>query len=121
MRIPSAVLAALSASVLVVACGSDGSSSGSPREGGVDNGAAPSCAQVCPGIVAPHCPGGPANEADCESGCQTIRSGKCAAAYGTLYQCAGATPTYTCGSAIGVIVNGCENQSAALTSCLTSP
>jgi hypothetical protein len=61
------------------------------------------------------------DQADCMGGCQSIRSSKCASAYTTLYQCAGASPTYTCGSAIGVIVNGCESQSSALASCATSP
>lgn len=121
MRILQIALAARYVSVFMLACSSDGSSSGSPHEGGVGSGGMPTCAQVCPGVVAAHCPNGPNGEADCESGCQTIRSGKCASAYETLYQCAGATPTYACGSAIGVIVNGCERQSSALETCLTSP
>lgn len=121
MRILAMTAPALCVSALLLACGSDSTSTGSPREGGAGNGTMPPCAQVCPGVVAAHCPNGPVDEADCESGCQTIRSGKCASAYRTLYECAGATPTYTCGSAIGVIVNGCESQSSALATCLTTP
>jgi hypothetical protein len=119
MRI-SPILVVLSASTQLLACGSGNSSAATSREGGAD-GTLPLCAQVCPGVVAAHCPNGPVSESDCESGCQTIRSGKCATAYGTLYQCAGGTPTYTCGSAIGFIVNGCESQSSALSTCLTAP
>lgn len=111
---------ALSVSVLFVACGSDGSSTKSHGDGGTDNGAVPSCAEICPGVVAAHCPNGPVDQADCESGCATIQS-NCASEYANLYGCAGSKPTYKCGSAIGVIVNGCEAQSSALESCLTAP
>jgi hypothetical protein len=105
-------------SALVAACGSD-SSSGGPREGGAGNGATPTCAAVCPGILAKQCPGGPANESDCESGCQTVRS-KCESQFDALYRCAGSKPTYTCGGATSVIVNGCESLSSALSTCVTS-
>src|SRR5882672_2528484 len=111
MRVLRLTLPMLSVSMLFVGCGSDGA--GSRGDGGAGNGSIPSCAEVCPGVVAAHCPNGPVDQADCMGGCQSIRSGKCASTYQTLYECAGASPTYTCGSAIGVIVNGCENQSSA--------
>jgi hypothetical protein len=120
MRTLAMTLWALCGLSVVSGCGSD-SSSGSAGDGGTGTGPLPTCAQVCPGVVAASCPGGPADLSDCESGCTTIRTGKCASTYTALYGCAGANPTYTCGSAVGVIVNGCEDESSALATCLTTP
>jgi hypothetical protein len=101
-------------SVFFVACGSDGSSSGT------SDGTTPSCAQVCPDVLAAHCPNGPVDEADCEDGCQTLRS-QCGSQYSALFECAGAKPKFTCGSsAIGVVVSGCEDQFSALADCLAA-
>jgi hypothetical protein len=114
MRILSIALPVVFVSMLFMGCGSDGSSPGS------SSGGTPSCAEVCPGVLSAHCPAGPADEADCENGCQAIR-GKCGSQYSALYECAPSKPTYTCGSAIGVIVAGCEDKSSALSDCFTGP
>jgi hypothetical protein len=116
MRILGLVLPAVLVSSLFVACGSDGSSTRPSGEGGT----VLSCPEACPGVLAAHCPGGPRDQADCEGGCDAILS-KCESQFYGLYQCAGTNPTYKCGSAIGVIVNGCEAQSSALESCMTAP
>jgi len=86
-----------------------------PSDGGT-NGVL--CASICPSVVAAKCAHGPATEADCESGCQTIQLGTCGDEYDALYRCAGATPVYTCDGAGFVAVVGCETPQAALTACL---
>ncbi len=103
-------------------CGNSNSPGGpvSPGDGGTTTGGdnLPSCEAICPPVVAAHCSHGPATNADCVSGCQAILAGTCNAQYHTLYQCAGATPVYTCDASGLVTVVGCETSQAALSSCL---
>ena len=91
-----------------VACGSDSSGSGS---------SAPTCESVCPGVLAAQCTGGPADQNDCVSGCEFIRSGSCSAKFQALYACAGASPKYSCDANGSVVVVGCESKSHEMYSC----
>ena len=78
----------------------------------------PTCDEVCPGVLAAHCSNGPVDQADCVSGCNTVRTGPCAAQYSTLATCAGAHPAYTCDTGGNVTVTGCESHNSALLACL---
>lgn len=122
-RVASSLLFAL----VLAACGSSSSSGGgASREGGAgaatgSGGAGsgmPTCDATCPGVLAAKCSGGPVDQADCVSGCQTVRAGACAAKYEALYACGGATPAYSCTSSGQVAIVGCDAQTTALWSCL---
>jgi len=121
--LPAVVLTILS---LVVACSSDGASTGgtSPEGGARGSGGASggtvNCDSVCPAVVAAKCGGGPVDQADCVSGCQSILAGKCASKYQALYQCGGTNPKYTCDSMTRVSVSGCETAASDLYTCLAS-
>jgi hypothetical protein len=103
--------------IFTLACGSDGGSSGSP---GVDAGSTSSCADVCLGVMSAQCPSGPPTQEECVKGCETIRSGPCAAEYQALRDCAGSNPTYACTASGTVTVTGCESENTVLSSCLAS-
>lgn len=112
---------------LVVACSSDGGSSGgTSREGGASGSGggsgsgAVNCDSICPGVIRAKCSGGPASQADCVSGCQSILAGKCAAKYEALYQCGGTSPKYACDSMTRVSVSGCEGAANDLYTCLST-
>jgi hypothetical protein len=117
-------LGALAILSLVIACSSDGASTGAiAREGGAQGsggstGGTVNCDSVCPAVVAAKCTGGPVDQADCVSGCQSILAGKCASKYQALYQCGGTSPKYTCDSMTRVSVSGCETVANDLYTCL---
>lgn len=119
-------VSAFGASSLAACSGTDStpSSAGTPDgapSGEAGLGATLSCGEVCPRVVAAQCSQGPKTEADCESGCRSIRAGKCAGRYDALVTCGGATPTYTCSTSGAVTVAGCESEDAALATCLAGP
>lgn len=103
-------LLAVCALVVVAACSSSSSSSGADAQ----------CQQVCPDVVAAHCSLGPANEAECESGCGTIRSSSCAAKWDALFSCGGAKPQLSCDPNGQPTVTGCDAQAKALYACLAA-
>ena len=120
--------------LVAVGCGSDdqedgdggggaggtGSGSGATTgSGGTGNGL-PECADICVGVVAENCPGGPPTQADCVNGCEMIRMGPCADVYATLAACAGADPDLACDENGAVLVVGCETENAELTDCLAA-
>jgi hypothetical protein len=110
--------------VAAVACGSSGSGgtaggkgdAGPGAGGGGSSSTLPSCAAVCPAVVARSCPKGPVSQADCTAGCEQLR-GACADRYNALYTCGGATPKYSCDPQGYITMTGCEAQYAALTAC----
>jgi hypothetical protein len=89
--------------------GSGGSASGSML---------PSCDATCPGVLAAKCSHGPVSQADCVSGCQTVRASKCAPEYDALFQCGGAKPVYSCDPNGQVSLSGCDSAAALLYTCL---
>jgi len=97
---------------ILSACGDDSKGTGS------NGGGLPSCAEVCPPVVAANCSNGPASQADCVSGCETIRGGKCRPQYEALYHCGGANPSYSCNANGGIAVAGCDSEAAALDACI---
>jgi hypothetical protein len=106
------------------ACGDDskgGVANGTGGQGGSGAGALPPCAEVCTNVIAAQCPSGPPTQADCVSGCETIRTGKCRAQYMALFECAGSNPSYDCNSNGFVFVVGCESADSALNTCLSTP
>jgi hypothetical protein len=102
---------------LLAACGSSSSGGGSPGDGAVQTGSV-SCSQTCPGVLAANCPNGPVDQADCVSGCESIKAGPCNPRFQTLMTCAGASPRYACDSAGAVTITGCETQYTAMVTCL---
>lgn len=111
----------------VAACG--GSSGGGGGAGGSSGGGgssgfgggSPTCAQLCPKILAAHCPQGPANETSCETGCTVVSTdAACAQQYAALATCAGNNPQYACDSSGAVTVTGCQSQNDALNTCMAS-
>jgi hypothetical protein len=106
---------------IMSACGGDDSKA--PASGPSSDAAAstPSCDAVCPAVLAAHCAAGPVNQADCVSGCQSIRAGKCADKYAALLDCAGSNPTFSCTSSGMVTVAACDTLGTALYSCLAGP
>jgi hypothetical protein len=79
----------------------------------------PSCDATCPGVLGAKCMHGPVSQADCVSGCETVRASKCAAEYDALYQCGGAKPTYSCDPNGQVSLSGCDSAAAAMYTCLS--
>jgi hypothetical protein len=102
------------------ASGSGGTTgAGADGSGGASTGL-PSCAEICPGVMAAQCPNGPPTEADCVSGCNTVRMGPCADVYTVVAECAGTDPDYACDQSGAVIVTGCEAENAELSTCLAA-
>ena len=97
--------------------GSGASGSGAGATGGSGDGLA-SCSESCPDVVAAGCPGGPPTEADCVNGCEMIKSGPCADQYAALSDCAGPDPQFACSERGAVVVTGCEDLNADLSTCL---
>jgi hypothetical protein len=109
--------------LVVAACSSDGSD-GTPSDGGAttyDAATLPSCASLCPAVLAPRCSQGPVSQDDCVSGCESIRMSKCADKYIALANCGGSQPVYGCDSTGRTIIVGCESASAALYACAAGP
>ena len=104
--------------LLATACGSD--STGSPAPDSSMPGTLPSCDSLCPAVLAAKCPQGPVSQADCVSGCETIRAGKCADKYRAVYDCGGAHPVYACDAQGRTTTVGCESLMAALYECAAS-
>jgi hypothetical protein len=121
----NAILRVFGVAALVLAsCSSDDSGGTAPDGGGgttnYDAATLPSCASLCPAVLAPHCTQGPVDQNDCVSGCESIRMSKCADKYIDLANCGGAQPVYGCDSAMRTIIVGCESASAALYTCAGS-
>ena len=121
----NALLRFLGVAVLVFAsCSSDESGGTVPDSGGAtkyDASTLPSCASLCPAVLAPHCTQGPVSQDDCVSGCEFIRMSKCADKYLDLANCGGAQPVYGCDGNGQTIIVGCESASAALYACNAGP
>jgi hypothetical protein len=105
----------LAVSAGLIACGDSGSNAGDDEN---EAGTLPSCAATCPGVLAAKCSHGPVDQADCVSGCETVRASACAPEYQALYDCGGTKPSYACDATGQVTLSGCEPKSAALYSCL---
>lgn len=116
MVLRSSLLAIPLLAWLFVACGSDSSGGAGPADGASSS--VPTCAETCPGVVAAGCTNGPVDQADCVSGCESIRGSSCAGAYDTLFRCAGANPSYSCNGSGQVIVSACQTEHEALYTCL---
>jgi hypothetical protein len=102
------------AALVFASCSSDESGGGATQ---YDASTLPSCASLCPAVLAPHCTRGPVSQDDCVSGCESLRMSKCADKYIALANCGGAQPVYGCDSAGQTIIIGCESASAALYAC----
>jgi hypothetical protein len=102
-------------SIGLLACGDSGSDAGDKDD---EQGSLPSCAESCPPVLAAKCSHGPVDQADCESGCETIRASTCVPLYEAMIACAGAKPRYTCDDLGQVTPSDCEDEIAALYSCL---
>ena len=100
--------------VVLAACSSSSSSSGSGGSGGQ------TCADICPGVLAAHCSGGPTNESNCESGCASVRASACAPQYNALLSCGGSQPHFTCDASGNLAVAGCDQQGQALYACIAA-
>jgi hypothetical protein len=96
-----------------------GGSSGSGGSGGGDT--SPSCADICPALVAEQCPDGPPSQEECVTGCEEIRSGPCETEYDALFACSGLAPNYACTAQGSVTVVGCESEFDAMWTCVVSP
>jgi hypothetical protein len=111
--------------VFAAACGDDAKGGTGPApdggQAGASNGNLPPCSEVCTDVIAQQCPSGPPTQADCVSGCETIRTGKCRDQYMALFACAGTNPSYTCNAGGFVQVVGCEAADSALNTCLSTP
>jgi hypothetical protein len=108
------------AALVLASCSSNDSGGTVPDGGGAtkyDASTLPSCASLCPAVLAPHCSKGPVDQADCVSGCEFIRMSPCADTYIALADCGGTQPVYGCDSAGRTIIVGCESASAALYVC----
>lgn len=81
-------------------------------------GSAPTCAEVCPAVVAAGCKQGPPSVDSCETGCEVV-SMSCAAAFTALLACGTASPTFICDEAGNPYPKGCEAEGAALFACVT--
>jgi hypothetical protein len=103
----------LSASAGLFACGDSASDADKKSEGSL-----PSCAESCPGVLAVKCSRGPVDQADCESGCEVIRASACVPQYEAMLECGGAKPSYACDDTGQVVLSRCDDESAALYSCL---
>jgi hypothetical protein len=118
----NAILRVFGVAALVLAGCSSDEPGGTASDGGggathYDAATLPSCASLCPAVLAPHCTHGPVDQADCVSGCEFIRTSPCADKYIALADCGGAQPVYGCDSAGRTIIVGCESASAALYAC----
>jgi hypothetical protein len=87
--------------------------------GGSDDkdGGSSSCAPGCEATVAAACDSGPASQADCESDCESFRSGACAEEYSTLASC-GEGKSVTCSDQGVPVVGGCGSEQNAFVACL---
>ncbi len=116
------------AALLLLACGGGTSTGGGLGDGGGgtagstatggSGGGGPTCAAVCPSVVAAGCSKGPADQGDCVSGCEAVRSGPCAVEYAALLDCGGAQPQFACDANGSVTVVGCDGANATLNTCL---
>jgi hypothetical protein len=107
----------------IAGCGSD-SSGGKTSDGGA--GGTPSngssiCEAACPGILQAKCSGGPPSQAECVTGCDTVRTGACASLFQRFMDCGGATPKYSCNTNGNVSIVGCDSESTALWTCVMGP
>jgi hypothetical protein len=102
-------------SIGLLACGDSAGDAGDDDD---EQGSLPSCAATCPAVLAAECSNGPVDQADCESGCETIRASSCVPLYKAMIECGGAKPRYTCDDAGQVIASGCEDEIEALYRCL---
>ena len=118
------LLCVVAGSGFLSACGDDskgGAVNGTGGQAGSNGGTLPPCVDVCTKVLEAQCPSGPTSQAECVSGCETIRTGKCKSQYMALFECAGANPTYDCNAGGFVVVVGCEAVDSALTTCLSTP
>jgi hypothetical protein len=75
------------------------------------------CTALCPGAVDAECDSGPPTLASCVEGCGGVASEGCIDELHELASCAGAEPTFSCNDDELPIVDDCETEHEAFTTC----
>lgn len=82
-----------------------------------DSSGPPSCADGCAATLAAKCANGPADQATCESDCNTQSSGKCGTQFKAVRSCAAGKPL-SCDADGNVTISGCDKEQQAFIACI---
>ncbi|HUU01486.1 MAG TPA: hypothetical protein VM425_08615 [Myxococcota bacterium] len=75
------------------------------------------CEANCPAVVAAGCSNGPADQADCLTGCNTAQT-TCPSQFNALAGCAGTDATFSCDAYDSPAPAGCVTENTLLNACL---